>query len=206
MLAATSSTILALFTSLLFFTFSTFSAVPFIFLHVARAICKEEGLRNFVTVKESQENPVDKVFPVSIQEKSEESWILNHLQMLTTALTTLWTAHVNHSFIFNCKNLTKIPATAKIISCMKYQRDFVINYSLYAPYNWHHLERNKFNHYIGFSGKVVWRISIKLKTCCVASIHSNNQFLLKHSPCLLWSAALNFYISLQCVGVICSAS
>lgn len=126
--------------------------------------------------------------------------------MLMTALTTLCTARVNHNFILNCKNLAKIPATAKTVSCMKYQINFAINYGLCAPCKWHQLERNMFNCYIAFSGKAVQRISIKLKTCCVACIHSNNQFLLKHTPCLLWSTALNFCISLQGVGIVCSAS
>lgn len=106
----------------------------------------------------------------------------------------------------NSKNLAKASSIAKIVTCMKYQINFTVSYDLRFPYKWDQLERNVFNCYIAFSGKVVPRTSIQLNMCCIACIHSNNQFLLKHSLCLMWSVALNFCTPLQCVIVLCSAS
>lgn len=80
--------------------------------------------------------------------------------------------------------MAKIFSIAKIVIFMKCSINFTINYDLWSPYKWNQLERNVFNYYIAFSVKVVPRSSIKLNTCCVACLHLDNHFLLKHSSCL----------------------
>lgn len=166
---------------------------------------KQDPKEVFLPIKKSQETILDKDFLVSMLEKSEETWRLNYLRMLIIALTTphyLCKPQLHP----NSQNLAKISPVAEIVICMKYQINFTINYDLCSPYKWDQLERNVFNCYIAFSGKVVPRTSTKLNTCCVGCIHSNNHFLLKHSPCLVWSAALNFCTPLPCVIISWSGS